>query len=179
MLPCDGMAGMYPAESCKDPAFDLTEEVVRKFGSVRLRLMGTSMVPSILPGDLVTIRHAGLNEIYPGEVILFSREGGFAAHRVVTRRGTSAEPYLITRGDRLLHDDSPVFSSALLGRVESIERNGYRVQTAGRLSIWQRCVARLLRFSDTATYFYLRLVSVCGRLSYGDRNASRENCHIS
>lgn len=175
----DAMATNCQAQRGNNPAFDLTEEVLRKFGTVRLRLMGTSMVPSILPGDLVTVRHVSPNEISPGEVVLCSREGGFAAHRVVTTTDTLSEPYFITRGDRLLNDDSLVFSSALLGRVESIERNGRRFQTAHRLSIWERLVAPLLRSSDTATYLYLRLAGVCGKLSLGDRSAKRENCHTA
>ena len=53
-------------------ASGLAEEVVRTHGEVRLRAFGTSMVPSILPGDLVSIRSASLQEIFPGEVVLFS-----------------------------------------------------------------------------------------------------------
>jgi signal peptidase I len=167
------------AESLTDLAFGLTEEVVSKFGSVRLRLMGTSMVPSILPGDLVTIQHVSFEEISPGEVILFSREGGFGVHRVVAKAGSPQEPCLITRGDRLRHNDPLLPSSALLGRVECIERHGRRFQSATRLNIWERLIAPLLRFSDRATYLYLRLAEVCGKLFPGDRSASRENLHTA
>jgi signal peptidase I len=166
-------------ESLTDLAFGLTEEVVSKFGSVRLRLMGTSMVPSILPGDLVTVQHVSFEEISPGEVILFSREGGFGVHRVVAKAGSPQEPCLITRGDRLSHNDPPLPSSALLGRVECIERYGRRFQSATRLNIWERLIAPLLRFSDRATYLYLRLAEVCGKLFPGDRSVARENFHTT
>ena len=175
----DGMARNCQAENWSNPAFGLTEEVARKFGKVRLRLMGTSMVPSILPGDLVTIRHVSLNEISPGEVVLFTREEGFTVHRFVNRTGTPSNPCLITRGDRLRHNDPLVPSSALLGRVECIERYGRRFQPAPWLNIWERLIAPLLRFSDRATYLYLRLVEVCGKLFPGNRSASRENCHTA
>ena len=56
-------------------ACGLAEEVVRTFGEVRLRVFGTSMVPSILPGDLVLIQRASLHEISAGEVVLFLRDG--------------------------------------------------------------------------------------------------------
>jgi signal peptidase I len=166
-------------ESWNNPAFDLTEEVVRKFGTVRLRLTGTSMVPSILPGDLVTVRCARPNEISLGEVVLFSRAGGFAAHRVVARTGIPSESCLITRGDRLRHNDPAVYSSALLGRVESIERYGRLFQPARQLNIWERLIVPVLRFSDHATYLYLRLAEVCGKLFPGDRSVLPENCHTT
>src|SRR4029077_19703438 len=87
-------------------ACGLAEEVVRTFGELRLRVFGTSMVPSILPGDFVSIRRASLRDISPGEVVLFLRKGRLFVHRVVDRKmaataNTPEESCLITRGDRL------------------------------------------------------------------------------
>src|SRR5580700_2818508 len=64
-------------------ACGLAEEVVRTFGQVRLRVFGTSMVPSILPGDLISIQRATVSEISIGEIVLYSREERLFAHRVV------------------------------------------------------------------------------------------------
>jgi hypothetical protein len=136
---------------------ELAGEVVSSFGEVRLRVLGTSMVPSIHPGDLVSIQRAGLSEISAGEIALYLREGRLFAHRVVARAGSSAQPLLILRGDRLRHNDPPVCPSELLGRVRFIERGQQRIQPANRLSMWERMIALLLRSSDRATYLYLRL----------------------
>jgi signal peptidase I len=142
-------------------ACGLAGEVVRTFGQVRLRVFGTSMVPSILPGDLISVQRAGLCGISSGEIVLYSREGRLFAHRVVGRAGSHDEPRLITRGDRLLHNDSPVSSSELLGRVTSIQRGdrrGHRqVRPAAPLNIREQMIVRVLRTSDRATYLYLRL----------------------
>lgn len=139
----------------------LVEEVVRSVGEVRLRVLGTSMAPAMLPGDLVSIRRAGLDEISLGEVVLFAQNGRWFVHRVVGRNEVSAagnpkRPCLITRGDRLCHDDPPVSSSELLGRVVSIERDNRKIELGPQGSIGR--FARLLRASDRATYLYLRLV---------------------
>ena len=67
-------------------ACGLAEEVVRAFGEVRLRVFGTSMAPSILPGDLVLIQRASLDEILPGQVVLFLQRGRLFVHRVVDRK---------------------------------------------------------------------------------------------
>lgn len=140
----------------------LAEEIVRTFGEVRLCVVGTSMVPSILPGDLVSIRKASSREIFFGDVVVFQQCGRLLVHRVVswkvatTPSGTAGEPVLITRGDRLRHDDPPVPSSALLGRVVSLERNNRKIDLPVPESLG--LLARLFRASDRATYLYLRLV---------------------
>src|ERR1700676_5350556 len=100
-------------------ACGLAEEVVRTFGEVRLRVFGTSMVPSILPGDLISVQRAGVSEISSGEIVLYLREGRLFAHRMVALDANSEHARLITRGDRLLHNDPPVSSAELLGRVIS------------------------------------------------------------
>lgn len=143
-------------------ACGLAEEVVRTFGEVRLRVCGTSMVPSILPGDFVTIRRAGLNEISAGEIVLFLQNGRLVVHRAVGwadgTTGSGAEPHLITRGDRIRHDDPPVNSQELLGRVVCVERNSMRVDLLPRRS--NRLIARILRASDRITYLYLRFTEL-------------------
>ena len=145
-------------------ACGLAEEILRTFGEVRLRVFGTSMVPAILPGDLVSIHHASLLDISQGEVVLYLRKGRFFVHRVVNRgivatAGCPAEPCLITRGDRLRHDDPPVFPSEFLGRVSSIERGACKVDLSAHAS--NHLMARLLQSSDRVTYLYSRLATHC------------------
>jgi signal peptidase I len=151
----------------------LVEEVVRSFGGVRLRVLGTSMVPALLPGDLVSIRGASLKEISVGEVVLFLQNGRLFVHRVVgsntvSSTGNPEGRYLITRGDRLRHDDPPVSSREILGRVVSIERDHCNIGFAPHGS--NSLVARLLRISDRATYLYLRL-GACWRTPRFGANA--------
>jgi signal peptidase I len=146
-------------------ACGLAEEVVRTFGEVRLRTSGTSMVPSILPGDLVSIHWASLQDISTGEIVVFSQNGRLVVHRVVDRKvaaiADSPEEWrLITRGDRLRHDDPPISSLELLGRVVSIERDHRKVDLSAIES--NHLIVRLLQSSDRVTYLYLRL-AVCWR----------------
>jgi signal peptidase I len=157
-------------------ACGLAGEVVRKFGEVRLRVFGTSMVPSVLPGDLISVQSTDINEVSIGEIVLYSRDRRLFAHRVVARAGSPDEPLLITRGDRLCHNDPPVSSSELLGRVTSIEcgdgRGHRQVQSAARLSVWGQMIVRVLQTSDRATYVYLRLAA-CRRSFFSGRAACR------
>jgi hypothetical protein len=153
-------------------ACGLAGEIVRTFGEVRLRVFGTSMVPSVLPGDVISVRRTGISEISSGEIVLYSRDGRLFAHRVVacTETGvghaaSETERLLVTRGDRLGYDDPPVSTSELLGRANFIQRSGgecgdSRMRTAVSLGGWRRIVARLLRYSDRATYLYVRLIKL-------------------
>ena len=142
-------------------ACGLAGDIVRRFGGVRLRVFGTSMVPSILPGDLISIQRADLLEILPGEIVLYLRDDRLFVHRVVARAGSQDDPRLITRGDRLRYNDPLVSSSELLGRVTSIQTHDGRwhreVEPATGLSVWEKLFVHVLRTSDQATYLYLRL----------------------
>lgn len=152
----------------KAVACGMAEEVVRAFGKVRLRAFGTSMVPSLLPGDLISIERANLCEILPGEIVLFSQNGRLFVHRVASRSNSLGAPCLITRGDRLCHNDPPVFSSELLGRVVSAERGNQQIKSIAPPGGWGRVMVSLLRTSDRATYVYLRLAA-CWRTLFSRR----------
>jgi len=139
---------------------DLAAEVAGAFGRVRLRVSGTSMVPAIRPGDLISVERAGVGEISPGEIVVFAREGRLIAHRVVARTGSPDEGYLVTRGDRTRRNDALVSSAELVGRITRIERSGSRVRARSRLNVAQQVICHVLRFSDRTTYLYLRLAAL-------------------
>ena len=143
-------------------ASGLAEEVIRTFGKVRLRVFGTSMAPAILPGDLVLVCRARLDEISLGDIVLFIRNGRFFVHRAVGIKmpppaAQAGESSVITRGDRLQHDDPPVSSSEFLGRVERLSRDGRQIALDPRGP--RGIFARALRASDHLTFFYVRLLA--------------------
>ena len=51
---------------------ELAVEVARTFGRLRLRVTGTSMMPAIQPGDLLSIDRVNLRDTSPGEIVLFA-----------------------------------------------------------------------------------------------------------
>jgi len=156
---------------------ELAVEVARTFGTLRLRVTGTSMLPAIQPGDLLSIGRVDLRDTSPGEIVLFERGGRLFAHRIVSRGGGASDPYaskpygskpyIVTRGDRLLENDPPVFQSELLGRVTSIERAWSRVRSRPWLDGPNRVLGRLLRSSDRATLVFLRVTALWRAFSLG------------
>src|SRR5947199_10844125 len=99
---------------------ELLARVARKFGAIRFKSTGDSMLPSVWPGDLLTVRRQSFSEFQSGEIVLYEREAGentltrsygpdspkgrgFVAHRIVRRNGRQ----LIMRGDSVRQRAAP------------------------------------------------------------------------
>ena len=103
---------------------NLAVEVLKKTGALRLSAFGYSMLPTLYPGDILTIRREGLPAIQAGDVVLYMRHGRFFIHRNLHSLETGSGAALVTRGDSMPHADQPVTASELLGKVVNIERGG-------------------------------------------------------
>jgi peptidase S24-like protein len=140
---------------------ELIAEALRAGREVRLRVTGSSMIPSLWPGDTLTVRASGERAPSIGEVLLFERDGRLFAHRVVER---ASETRLITRGDSLPCDDHPVAIAQVLGSVTAVSRNSRTV--AAGLSQPKRAM-RLLSFaarhSDLLRRVILKLHAILSR----------------
>ena len=95
---------------------------------VRFPASGQSMQPNILDGDLVEIAPLLAEKLQRGDIALTRTEDGFVLHRVVEI--DSDGETIVTRGDAGQQNDAP--TSAALGRVVAIERDGTRISFAGR-----------------------------------------------
>src|ERR1700719_68925 len=93
---------------------NLAETTLRRFGMLRLRVTGCSMIPSIWPGDILLIQRQEIRQVAPGTIVLFYRQRKLIAHRVISKIDDSENPCVVTRGDSLSSPDSPVTASELL-----------------------------------------------------------------
>lgn len=132
---------------------DLVADVVRSAGSASLTVTGCSMLPAILPGDVLTVRRYASDELQPGHIILYSRNGRLTAHRIIQVSGE----HLLTRGDCLTEFDMPVRFIEVVGQVVGIRRNGRPVDA--RHTFWQRFAASILRRSEWCTRLFLHLIA--------------------
>jgi signal peptidase I len=121
---------------------ELVAEVARRFGEVRLRVTGASMMPTVWPGDILIVRSCNTNEFEPGQIVLYRRDGKLVAHRIIRIQ----DDLLTTRGDSVRHDDSPIRKCDVVGRVVALVRRGREVPFG--LSFWRRAGAGILRRSD-------------------------------
>ena len=128
----------------------LVSDVLRSFGSVTVRVTGSSMLPCILPGDILEVQRQELHEVDPGDIVLFSRNDRLFAHRVVSCTRQS-DACLVTCGDALDENDPPVFAHQVLGRVASIARWGLRISP--RATVFGRSISKLFKRSQFLTKF--------------------------
>ena len=147
---------MDPAEVLREETKrDLTADILRHFGEVRLKVTGTSMLPSVWPGDILTVQRQCAEELIPGRLVLCYRNRMFVAHRLVGKRGDC----FITRGDSLPGEDYPYRQDEVLGEVIFITRDGHQVALS---PVWKNSVGSwILQNSELCVRLLLRL----GRLS--------------
>jgi hypothetical protein len=109
------------------------------------------MLPSVWPGDVITVRRQCTSELLPGRVVLCYRNQAFFAHRLVAKRDEG----LITRGDSLSYDDPPFRDVEVLGAVVYILRGGRPVAISS--AWWHRVISLIVRRSELFTRILLRL----------------------
>jgi len=134
----------YMLEVRDDAKLGLAAEMLRRHGSVRLKAWGTSMLPSLWPGDLLTIQSVAHDEVVPGDIVLVLRDNRFSIHRLVETRRSSDRILLITRGDAVPQNDLPVPASSLLGRVASVRRGKHCLVPSRRVSMFASALAWML-----------------------------------
>jgi hypothetical protein len=146
---------MLTTEIRENHKLDLAAEVLRSGGSIRLQALGTSMLPSIWPGDVLRIENKAGEEAVPGDIVLVARDHRFFIHRLIEKHNSQ----WITRGDSLPQNDAPVAESQVLGKVSAIHRRGNAVIPGRRLSLLRRALAEMLCHCDSFRNIALRLHS--------------------
>src|ERR1700675_3315645 len=111
----------------------LAAETLRSWGVLKLRAWGVSMLPTLWPGDVLTVHSLAPEQVEPGDIVLFMRQGRFFIHRVASKDLMRDEAPLITRGDCMSEDDPPVSRGELLGRVVEVRRPGSTFRPGRRL----------------------------------------------
>lgn len=140
---------------------ELAAETARKFGKIKIKVTGDSMLPAVWPGDVLTVVRQPLARFRPGDIVLAARPGRlpgtlyFVAHRVVRKDLRRQGPRLITRGDSLPHLDPPIEEHEILGCVTALTRNGRPIDPS--LTPARRLTAWVLRRSHFSVRLLLKL----------------------
>lgn len=129
---------------------ELAAEVLRSLGRLRLRVTGWSMLPAILPGDILAVDHIASKDTREGDIVLFERERRIFAHRVIAKSQAQGNETILTRGDAMPQPDPPVPYGDVLGKVALIVRDGKRIAPRRRLRLPQRAVAAAVQRSEIA-----------------------------
>lgn len=138
---------------------ELAAESLRLSGTLRIKVTGWSMLPTIWPGDTLVVNTAQPSDIVPGDVALFQRDGSFFAHRVLEKNDCRDE--ILSRGDAMADSDAPFACRQLLGKVHFILRGANRIETVRTLNVAQRALAALLQRSEHAARMAVRAHQLC------------------
>lgn len=126
--------------------------------------LGTSMLPTVRSGELLRVRCT--DHIEPGDVIVYlDGSGGVVVHRLIR----ISHSRLITRGDGTAVPDAPVDASTVVGRVESVHRDGSWIRIDSlppprRADLPARIVANSLWVGDGIARAIVRLMWLARRL---------------
>ena len=101
------------------------------------------MLPTLWPGDILTVQSVRPEQVAPGEIVLYMRQDRFFIHRIVSTNLKRNQAFLVTRGDCMFEDDPPVDRSELLGRIVEVRRAGSTFMPVRKLSPFRRVVAWL------------------------------------
>lgn len=123
---------------------ELAADLLRAGSTLRLRVTGSSMLPTLWPRDIVVIEPAELGSVCRGDIVLVARDDRFFIHRL--RSIDAARKLVITRGDCMPGDDPPAGAGQLLGRITTVLRC-HRVLLPAPLSTPRSLCARLLSHS--------------------------------
>jgi signal peptidase I len=110
------------------PAMAVALDVLKKFGRLRLRAWGESMLPSVWPGDVVTVKRCRPEQLERGDIVLYRRNQRLFIHRVTAIQDACGEMQVVTQGDATPHSDPPVAASEVLGCVTNIARGARGVR---------------------------------------------------
>jgi signal peptidase I len=132
---------------------ELAMEVLQIAERVRFRAIGTSMLPTIWPGDILTVRRKSFREIQVGDVAVFQRAGRLVTHRVVGK----TSDVIIAQGDAKRRADAPFGQEDLLGRVVAIHRSEKEAGMAERKTFTRRAMRAAFQSSHLIRQFAVHL----------------------
>jgi signal peptidase I len=89
-------------------------------------ITGHSMQPLLRAGDRVLVAH-GSAGVRRGDVIVFQRQGGLVAHRVLRVESRPSGRVFLTKGDNSRRFDPLLSANEVVGRALAVERGGRQI----------------------------------------------------
>lgn len=150
----------------------LAAEILRRAGTVTICAFGTSMLPIIWPGDILTIEHT--SDLAAGDIGLVARDGRFFVHRLLRVEGENC----IFRGDVLRTSDPIAVRSQILGKVTEILSPHRRTSRSPKLTLVKRWLGLILGQFDSLRNAALRF-HCCRRLDAASASCGAHDAHVT
>ena len=160
--------------SLTDDAFaKLSREILEQGDSIRFKAHGSSMLPLIHDGDLLTIQSINLDSIKNGSVIFYQAIGGKCiAHRVVKIEPRDHKQIILTRGDASPKSEERIQPHQILGHVVGIQRGKNQINP--NRNVWW-LLSRVL----PGSLLVIKIMMQGYRKFFGHRRIPKENSRSS
>ena len=96
-----------------------------------LHVVGTSMLPTLQPADVVWVERVAPTALRRGDVVVVRHGSATLVHRLIAVGGRWQ-----TLGDHCIAADPPCNAEEIIGRVHHAERNGQAVAFAQHAAWW-------------------------------------------
>jgi hypothetical protein len=144
-------------QSRQQTKLTLATEILRTTGRVQFMARGYSMLPSLWPGDVLTVQRVPFADATPGQIVLYRRNEQFYAHRLLRRGEDDGSVTVITRGDAMPENDETVSQAEWLGVVTSVARSGKELSRVPQCNAFTRAFGCMLGSSNRLRSMVLRL----------------------
>ena len=151
---------------------DVATDVLWSGYRMRFRAGGSSMWPTIRPGEAITVEPATATEIKLKDIVLYRTGRGVIGHRVVRIANRNGEIVLLARGDADQGAGEPVAAKQLLGKVVAVERDGRCIDLASRKAKLKHSIR--VRASQCKHRIGLLLIATRAKLAFCLRAAGRD-----
>lgn len=91
---------------------------LNKNKSFSLKAEGESMLPLLMPGDIVYGKREKFSKVQVNDIVLVKKRKKYFIHRVIYR----TFKYLIVKGDHSINSDGKIYLSQLIGKIYKVKR---------------------------------------------------------
>jgi hypothetical protein len=121
---------------------ELSGQILASGLSLRFRVTGHSMSPTIRDGEAIVVEPVSISELTLNDIVLYRSRRGFTAHRLVgTRTKRNGTLLLLIRSDAVGNAVEPVQAEQILGKVVTLERDGRCIDLASRKAKAKQSIA--------------------------------------
>lgn len=125
---------------------ELIEEQLNAGANITFAISTHSMIPTLLPGDQLVVRHADLSSLELGEIVLLNTGSEWLAHRVIELHNEKGEQKLFTKGDNCPTADTLMSSASVAGIAIAVRRQGnLHSLVSGRAKFFGQLIGQLSR----------------------------------
>ena len=99
----------------------LLKKAIKKGTQITQKVEGESMLPTIRPGQTISLEYVSPSSIQVGDILIFRGAQSNVVHRLVKIEEKNGGKLYITKGDNNLTLDPPSGYERILGRVASLD----------------------------------------------------------